>query len=84
MYEDPDLAQAQVFLELLANRGESLTRELGRAQRLTPAYRAELVVELRAIQRFIDRLHRRFPETCPGRLNGEFQRTTSGAQPRSR
>ena len=74
MHEDPDLAQAQVFLELLTNRAGALTRELGLAHRLHPASRAELVVELRAIQRFIDRLHRRFPETCPGRYAGELRR----------
>ncbi|MGY4099780.1 hypothetical protein ACW2Q0_09505 [Nocardia sp. R16R-3T] len=64
MYEDPDLAQAQVFLELLANRAEALTRELGFAHRLDSPPREELVNELRAVQRFIDRIHRRFPETC--------------------
>ncbi|MEV5834075.1 hypothetical protein [Nocardia sp. NPDC052112] len=67
MYEDPDLAQAQVFLELLANQAEVLSRELGFANRLAPTSREEMVGELRAIQRYIDRIHRRFPQTC-GRL----------------
>ncbi|MEV0033231.1 hypothetical protein [Nocardia sp. NPDC050793] len=63
MDEDPDLAQARVFLELLANRATALDRELGFAHRLSPASRAESVAERRTLQRYIDRIRRRFPET---------------------
>ncbi|MBF6301388.1 hypothetical protein IU459_28175 [Nocardia amamiensis] len=63
MEEDANLAQARVFLELLAVRAQTLTREIGFAHRGDPAVRQQLQTELSAVRRYIDRLHRRFPET---------------------
>ncbi|MGK8486615.1 hypothetical protein [Nocardia asiatica] len=62
MEQDADLAQARVFLELLTVRAQTLARELGFAHRGDPAARQELHVELCTVRRYIDRLHRRFPE----------------------
>lgn len=63
MEYDADLAQARVFLELLAVRAQALAREIGFAHRGDPARRNELHSELRAVRRYVDRLHHRFPET---------------------
>ncbi|MBF6221465.1 hypothetical protein IU479_25520 [Nocardia abscessus] len=61
MEQDADLAQARVFLELLTVRAQTLARELGFAYR-DAAARHELHTELCAVRRYIERLHRRFPE----------------------
>ncbi|MBF6341357.1 hypothetical protein IU450_36570 [Nocardia abscessus] len=63
MEQDADLAQARVFLELLTVRAQTLARELGFGYR-GDAARHELHTELCAVRRYIDRLHRRFPETA--------------------
>jgi hypothetical protein len=65
MEQDPDLAQARVFLDLLASHARALHREAEFTHRHNPTARAELAAELRTIERFADRLHRRFPETSP-------------------
>ncbi|WP_330230157.1 hypothetical protein OHA40_29810 [Nocardia sp. NBC_00508] len=64
MEQDADLAQARVFLELLTLRARTLAREIGFAHRGDAAVRQELHAELSAVRRYIDRLHRRFPETA--------------------
>ncbi|WP_063052976.1 hypothetical protein [Nocardia arthritidis] len=65
MEQDADLAQARVFLELLTRRAQTLARDIEFSYRGDPAARHELHSELCAVRRFIDRLHRRFPETVP-------------------
>ncbi len=67
MEQDADLAQARVFLELLTVRAQTLARELGFAYRGDAAARHELHTELCAVRRYIDRIHRRFPETASPR-----------------
>ncbi|MGK8523983.1 hypothetical protein ACRS6B_21620 [Nocardia asteroides] len=62
MEHDADLAQARVFVELLTARAQTLAREIGFTYRGNPAARHELHSELRAVHRYIDRLHHRFPE----------------------
>ncbi|WP_157229724.1 hypothetical protein [Nocardia abscessus] len=69
MEQDADLAQARVFLELLTVRAQTLARELGFAYRGDAAARHELHTELCAVRRYIDRIHRRFPETASPRGN---------------
>jgi hypothetical protein len=64
MEQDADLAQARVFLELLTRRAQTLARDIEFSYRGDPAARHELHSELCAVRRFIDRLHRRFPEAA--------------------
>ncbi|WP_039798235.1 hypothetical protein [Nocardia araoensis] len=64
MEQDADLAQARVFLELLTRRAQTLARDMESAHRRDPAARHELYSELCVVRRYIERLHRRFPETA--------------------
>ncbi|WP_147404285.1 hypothetical protein [Nocardia panacis] len=64
MSEDPDLAQARVLLDALAAQLVSLNRALDVAQRNGRAAEVHaLTVDLRTVDRYIERLHRRFPQT---------------------
>ncbi|WP_454199211.1 hypothetical protein [Nocardia sp. Marseille-Q1738] len=72
MEEDANLAQARVFLELLTVRARTLTREIGVAHRGDPAVRQQLQTELCTVRRYIDRLHRRFPETTGAQGNRQL------------
>ncbi|WP_433577216.1 hypothetical protein [Nocardia brasiliensis] len=62
MHEDPDFAQAQVFLDLLTKQTRTLAHELRLARYRDAASGDELAGELRTIQRFIARLQHRFPQ----------------------
>lgn len=58
--EDPDVAQAREFLELLTTQAARLETDMTLAG--SPQQRAAWHGEWRQIRRFIDALHRRFPD----------------------
>ncbi|WP_159843752.1 hypothetical protein [Nocardia sp. CY41] len=64
MEQDADLAQARVFLELLTRQARTLARDIEFSYRGDPAARHQLHSELCVVRRYIERLHRRFPETA--------------------
>ncbi|UFS93770.1 hypothetical protein [Nocardia huaxiensis] len=57
--EDPELAQARVFLRELERHMAGLTRRLQTA--LTSEARQSIDTELTTVRRYVDRIHRRFP-----------------------
>ncbi|MFD3458886.1 hypothetical protein ACFWVM_04180 [Nocardia fluminea] len=59
MDEDPDIAQARVFLDELDHHARKLSRAIGTA----PTNITELRAELGTIRTTIAKLHARFPET---------------------
>ncbi|MEV6767520.1 hypothetical protein AB0N05_02700 [Nocardia sp. NPDC051030] len=57
--EDPELAQARIFLDELEAHAAKLTRRLQTA--LTPEARQSIAGELSTLRKYVDRIHRRFP-----------------------
>ncbi|APA95622.1 hypothetical protein NS506_01551 [Nocardia seriolae] len=57
--EDPELAQARIFLDELERHVVKLTRRLQTAP--TPEARQSINAELSAVRRYVERIHRRFP-----------------------
>ncbi|MTE15523.1 hypothetical protein [Nocardia aurantiaca] len=57
--EDPEAAQARIFLEELERHVVKLTRRLQTAP--TPEARQAINAELSTVRRYLDRIHRRFP-----------------------
>lgn len=57
--EDPELAQARVFLAELEKHAVTLVRRLQSAP--APDVRKSLDAELSVVRRCVDRIHRRFP-----------------------
>lgn len=58
MYEDPDIAQARVFLDELDQHARKLSRAIGAA----PPNITELRAELSTLRTTIAKLQARFPE----------------------
>ncbi|MFI5780669.1 hypothetical protein [Nocardia sp. NPDC051570] len=67
MLDDPDQAQARVFLRVLTARAHALAREMTFGHNHTPGARRRLEAELSTVCGYIDRLHRRFPDTAADR-----------------
>ncbi|MBL1075393.1 hypothetical protein JK358_13410 [Nocardia sp. 2] len=65
--EDPELAQARVFLSELERHIAGLTRRLHTA--LTSEARQSIDSELSTLRRYVDRIQRRFPGITPARAN---------------
>lgn len=61
--DDPELAQARIFLDELEKHVVKLTRRLQTAP--TPEARQTIGAELAAVRRYVDRLHHRFPGIAP-------------------
>ncbi|MGW4091313.1 hypothetical protein [Nocardia sp. NPDC004750] len=80
MEYDADLAQAQVFVELLTRQARTLARDIASTYRHDPAARHELYRELCVVRRYIDRLHRRFPETVGPHVRRQLA-AAPGARP---
>ncbi|GAB0101438.1 hypothetical protein JMUB6875_04020 [Nocardia sp. JMUB6875] len=57
--EDPELAQARIFLNELERHVVKLTRRLQSAP--TAEARQTINAELSTVRRYVDRIHRRFP-----------------------
>ncbi|AYF72985.1 hypothetical protein D7D52_02870 [Nocardia yunnanensis] len=57
--EDPESAQARIFLDELEKHVVKLTRRLQTAP--TAEARQSISAELSAVRRYVDRIHRRFP-----------------------
>ncbi|WP_330184898.1 hypothetical protein OHB26_15705 [Nocardia sp. NBC_01503] len=73
--EDPELAQARVFLAELEKHAATLVRRLQSGATLD--VRRSLDAELAAVHRYADRIHRRFPGIAVHPLPG----TPSGSPP---
>lgn len=58
--DDPDVAQAREFLEMLTAQAAKLETDIKLVG--SPQQRAAWHGEWRQVRRFIDALHRRFPE----------------------
>ncbi|GEM31511.1 hypothetical protein NN3_25180 [Nocardia neocaledoniensis NBRC 108232] len=58
--DDPDVAQAREFLDMLTAHAARLETDMAMAG--SPQQRAAWQSDLRQIRRFIDGLHRRFPD----------------------
>ncbi len=68
MFDDPDIAQARVFLDLLAAQARTLARAIATAERTFQAQRLrELHAELHTVRNCIARIHCRYPEIAPPR-----------------
>ncbi|WP_067533568.1 hypothetical protein [Nocardia crassostreae] len=63
--EDPELAQARIFLGELERHIATLTRRMQTAP--TVDARRALNAELSAVRRYVERLHRCFPGITPAR-----------------
>ncbi|MFE5283713.1 hypothetical protein ACFRAQ_01910 [Nocardia sp. NPDC056611] len=57
--EDPELAQARIFLDELERHVVKLTRRLHTAP--TAEARQTISAELSTVRKYVDRIHRRFP-----------------------
>ncbi|MFD6393065.1 hypothetical protein [Nocardia sp. NPDC060259] len=57
--DDPDVAQAREFVEMLTAHAARLETDMALAG--SPQQRAAWQADLRQIRRFVDGLHRRFP-----------------------
>lgn len=60
--DDPDVAQAREFLEILTVQATRLETDMRQAS--SPQQRAAWHSEWRQLRRFIDALHRRFPDVA--------------------
>ncbi|MFI9632677.1 hypothetical protein ACIHAX_08290 [Nocardia sp. NPDC051929] len=80
MEYDADLAQARVFLELLTRQARTLARDIESTYRHDPAARHALYSELCVVRRYIDRLHRRFPDTAGPQVRRQLV-VTPGTRP---
>ncbi|MFG1798140.1 hypothetical protein [Nocardia altamirensis] len=66
MSDDPDIAQARVFLDLLAAHARGLTRAISTAERTFQTHRLrELHAELHTVRNCIARIHYRYPNITP-------------------
>ncbi|MFE9578165.1 hypothetical protein ACFYO1_17385 [Nocardia sp. NPDC006044] len=66
MSDDSDIAQARVFLDLLATHARTLARAINTAERTYQAQRLrELHAELRTVRHCIERIHCRYPDIAP-------------------
>ncbi|MEV6070301.1 hypothetical protein AB0L82_27465 [Nocardia sp. NPDC052001] len=72
--EDPELAQARVFLAELEKHAAALARRLQSSATLD--VHRSLDAELSSVRRYVDRIHRRFPAIAIHPLPG-----TAGAPP---
>ncbi|PXX58352.1 hypothetical protein DFR70_11434 [Nocardia tenerifensis] len=68
MSDDPDIAQARVFLDLLAAHARTLARAINTAERTFQTRRLrDLHAELHTVRRCIARIHCRYPDITPTR-----------------
>ncbi|AFU01491.1 hypothetical protein [Nocardia brasiliensis] len=68
MSDDPDIAQARVFLDLLATHARGLARAISTAERTFQTHRLrELHAEMHTVRHCIARIHYRYPDIVPNR-----------------